>query len=171
MRTAALRRLTQLLCAGAMLALTVLAAADTAERSQSQSLQSSRELAQEARASIRELPAAELSARLQKNPELLLVDVRTEREYLAGHLSGADWIPRGKLEFVIANKDLPADHEIVLYCRTGARAALAAKALQDMGYRNVSSLEGGFKQWAVDGNSIYNQHGEIRVLEFEAVEE
>lgn len=141
-----------------------------AETVPGESLQSPTKLADEARASIREIPAAELSALQLGKSDLLLVDVRTEREYLAGHLRNAEWIPRGKLEFAIGSMEIPADRQIVLYCRTGSRAALAARALQDMGYSNVYSLAGGFKQWVVDGNSVFNQHGEIRVLEFEAIE-
>ncbi len=143
------------------------AAADTAPE---ETLQSPLKLAEQARASIRELSPAELSALLKTNRDLLLVDVRTEREYQAGHLRGANWIPRGKLEFAIGRMQVSADHEIVLYCRSGSRAALGARALQDMGYTNVSSMAGGFKQWALGGNSIYNRHGEMRVLDFEASE-
>ena len=152
----------------AALAVSGLSSADTAPGAD---LRSPSKLAEEARASIREIPAAELAGRLSEERDLLLVDVRTEREFRAGHLRGADWIPRGKLEFAIGGMNLPADREIVLYCRSGSRAALAARTLKDMGYSNVSSLQGGFKQWVLDGNTIYNQHGEIRVLEFEAEEE
>lgn len=127
-------------------------------------------MAREARATITEIEPAALQTMLQQEAPPLLVDVRTEKEYLAGHLRGATWVPRGKLEFAIGRLEDQADGDIVLYCRTGGRAALAAKTLQDMGYTNVRSLEGGFKQWVQVDYSIYNQHGEIRVLDFEADE-
>ena len=134
-------------------------------------LASPKKLAEQARSEISEITSAELEALLKKEASPLLVDVRTEREYQAGHLRGATWIPRGKLEFAIVKLEAESDRDIVLYCRTGGRAALSAKALQEMGYSNVKSLEGGFKRWVEDGNSIFNQHGEIRVVEFEASEE
>lgn len=85
-----------------------------------------------------------------------LIDVREPGEYLAGHLPGALNIPRGVLEFKIgdnatlANKDLP----IVLYCKTGGRAALAAVNLQRMGYQHVRSLSGGFDGWVSGGQKV-----------------
>jgi rhodanese-related sulfurtransferase len=85
-----------------------------------------------------------------------VIDVREPGEYLAGHLPGSVNIPRGVLEFKIgdnatlANKDLP----IVLYCKTGGRAALAAVNLQRMGYQQVRSLSGGFDGWVSGGQQV-----------------
>ena len=85
-----------------------------------------------------------------------LIDVREPGEYLAGHLPGAVNIPRGVLEFKIgdnatlANKDQP----IVLYCKTGGRAALSAVNLQRMGYAQVRSLTGGFDGWVSGGQKM-----------------
>ena len=85
-----------------------------------------------------------------------VIDVREPGEYLAGHLPGAVNIPRGVLEFKIgddatlANKDQP----IVLYCKTGGRAALAAVNLQRMGYQQVRSLSGGFDGWVSSGQLV-----------------
>ena len=85
-----------------------------------------------------------------------VIDVRESGEYLAGHLPGAVNIPRGVLEFkigdnaVLANKDLP----IVLYCKTGGRAALCAVNLQRMGYAQVRSLTGGFDGWVSGGQKV-----------------
>jgi rhodanese-related sulfurtransferase len=85
----------------------------------------------------------------------LLVDIREPAEFSRGHIPGAILIPRGLLEFEIvpailrARGDVePADCEIVLYCGTGGRSALAAKSLDDMGFRNVSSMDGGIVAWA-----------------------
>ncbi len=85
-----------------------------------------------------------------------VIDVREPGEYQAGHLPNAVNIPRGVLEFKIgdnatlANKDLP----IVLYCKTGGRAALAAVNLQRMGYQQVRSLSGGFDGWVSGGQQV-----------------
>ena len=97
----------------------------------------------------------------------LLIDVRTEAEYKAGHLAGAIWMPRGELEFMVQERTKEPLCKIVLYCRTGGRGALSTQALMQMGYSDVLNLTGGFKQWVGKGNSIYNMHGELRILNFE----
>ena len=86
----------------------------------------------------------------------LLLDVREADEYAAGHLSGAVNISRGMLEFKFsANPALESrDLKVVLYCKTSGRAALAAAALQDMGYLNVQSLAGGYDAWTAAGKPI-----------------
>lgn len=86
----------------------------------------------------------------------VLVDVREADEYAAGHLTGAQHISRGMLEFKFsANPALqPRDLKVVLYCKTSGRAALAAAALQDMGYTNVQSIAGGFDAWAAAGKPV-----------------
>jgi rhodanese-related sulfurtransferase len=60
--------------------------------------------------------------------------------------------------------------DIVVYCRTDARAALCAKALSDIGYTNVKNLKGAFKAWGEAGYPIYNRHGEFKMVAFEKKE-
>ena len=93
-------------------------------------------------------------AYLMDNPEVTLVDVRdmVERES-DGAIPGSLHISRGMLEFK-ADPDSPAydaelnpDDRLILYCGTGGRSVLAAKTLFDMGYRDVSSLAGGYAAW------------------------
>jgi len=86
----------------------------------------------------------------------VLVDVREADEFAAGHLAGAVHISRGMLEFKFsANPALQArDLNILLYCKTSGRAALAAAALHDMGYLNVRSISGGFDAWAAAGKPV-----------------
>lgn len=86
----------------------------------------------------------------------LLIDVREADEYAAGHLPGAIHMSRGMLEFKLSSiPELGArDLRIVVYCKTSGRAALAASALQDMGYLNVSSIAGGFDAWVAAGKSV-----------------
>jgi rhodanese-related sulfurtransferase len=83
----------------------------------------------------------------------LLIDVREADEYKAGHLPGAVHMSRGLLEFKMsASPELGArDLNIVLYCKTSGRAALAAVQLQSMGYLKVSSIAGGFDSWVAAG--------------------
>lgn len=80
-----------------------------------------------------------------------LIDIREQDEVDQGMVTGAIHIPRGYLELrveqVVPDKDAP----VVLYCAGGTRSVLAAKALQELGYTNVASLEGGFNAWKSAG--------------------
>ncbi len=86
----------------------------------------------------------------------VLVDVREADEFAAGHLPGAIHISRGMLEFRFSG--MPAlqarDIQVVLYCKTSGRAALAGAALQEMGYLNVLNLAGGFDAWVAAGQPV-----------------
>lgn len=86
----------------------------------------------------------------------VLIDVREADEFAAGHLPGAIHASRGMLEFKLSsNPELSSrDLHILLYCKTGGRAALAACTLHDMGYLNVKSLAGGFDGWVNAGKPI-----------------
>lgn len=86
----------------------------------------------------------------------VLLDVREADEYAAGHLPGAVHVSRGMLEFKLGGTPELShrDLKVVLYCKTGGRAALAARSLQDMGYVNVQSLAGGFDAWAAAGKPV-----------------
>lgn len=86
----------------------------------------------------------------------VLIDVREAEEFAVGHLPGAVLMPRGLLEFKLsASPALTArDLKVVLYCKTSGRAALAALAMQAMGYLNVQSIAGGFDAWQAAGKSV-----------------
>ncbi len=86
----------------------------------------------------------------------VLIDVREADEYAAGHLPGAVHMSRGLLEFKISGSpELAArDLNIVLYCKTSGRAALAAVQLQSMGYLKVTSIAGGFDAWVAAGKPV-----------------
>lgn len=86
----------------------------------------------------------------------VLLDVREADEFAAGHISGAVLMPRGLLEFKLsASSALSSrDLNIVLYCKTSGRAALAAQTMQAMGYLNVRSISGGFDAWQVAGKPV-----------------
>ena len=68
-----------------------------------------------------------------------------------GHVPGAVHVPRGQLESRIEGLVPDRGRELVLYCAGGSRSAFAAKALQDLGYENVTSLTGGFTDWKRNG--------------------
>jgi molybdopterin/thiamine biosynthesis adenylyltransferase/rhodanese-related sulfurtransferase len=110
-----------------------------------------KELIAEARAAVPEEGPADLQRRLAAREPLTLIDVRDPDEYREGHIEAATNISRGFLEFRIPSAVADPASPIVLYCQTGLRSVLAAKALQDLGYRNVINLQGGFQKWAQSG--------------------
>lgn len=111
------------------------------------------QLVSEAQARVRATTPQALSARIQARGPLVVIDVREPQEWSAGLLPGALAIPRGVLEGQV-DGHLPRDAEIVLYCAAGARSALAAVSLEEMGYTRVEHLEGGFGAWARAGLAI-----------------
>ena len=106
----------------------------------------------EAKARIHEVTTGEVQQRLDETGrDWLLVDVRENDEFRAGHLPGALGIGRGILEYHIADVAPDTEQEIVLYCRGGFRSALSADSLRDMGYTNVHSMIGGYRAWENEG--------------------
>jgi rhodanese-related sulfurtransferase len=81
----------------------------------------------------------------------LLIDVREDNEWAAGHAAGAIHLGKGIIERDIETKIPDKDTKMVLYCGGGFRSALAADALQQIGYTNVISLDGGWKAWQQAG--------------------
>lgn len=113
----------------------------------------------EARAQIRELKADELDEMIEDHADVLIVDVREPEEFAQGHIPGALNVPRGTLE---GAADPSYKHrvptlceaqarDVVLYCATGGRSAMAAKTLQEMGFSRATSLAGGIEMWAAEG--------------------
>lgn len=76
-----------------------------------------------------------------------LIDVRSEEDWQAGHARGAKHLDRGEIELEIEEQVPDLDQRIICYCGGGSRSALAAESLQKMGYRNVRSMSGGFREW------------------------
>ena len=87
------------------------------------------------------------------NP-LVILDVREQHEFEAGHLVGSIHIGKGVLERDIEKHELPEDSRLVLYCGGGFRSAIAAKSLMDMGYSNAISLWGGWRGIQSEGLPI-----------------
>ncbi|KAF0175103.1 MAG: rhodanese domain-containing protein [Limisphaerales bacterium] len=102
-------------------------------------------LVNEARVGVRELTVEQLRARLAANPRAVLLDVREESEWLAGHAEQAQPLGKGILERDLEQRFPDPDTEIIMYCGGGFRSALTCDAAQRMGYRNVASLIGGYK--------------------------
>ncbi len=110
-----------------------------------------KEMLAEARQVIPEQGPTELKRRLDAGEPVLLVDVRDPDEYRDGFIEPATNISRGFLEFRIGAAAADPSTPIVLYCQTGLRSMLAAKALRELGYQNVVNLQGGFQRWAQSG--------------------
>jgi rhodanese-related sulfurtransferase len=128
------------------------------------------DLVGEAKAKISEMTPQQVKADLDAGKSLILLDVRGLEEYEAGHLPKAMHISRGLLEFKIGAMIPDRGANIVLYCRTGARSALATAVLQEMGYANVKNMNGAFKAWGEAGYPIFNRHGEFTMNAFEKKE-
>lgn len=109
---------------------------------------STQELVAEAKQHITEVTVA-TAKQLLAEGNIVLVDTREESEFAAGHLDAALLLPRGVLEFKIANVPELADKSkaVLLYCRSGNRSALAARVMQQLGYTNVLSMAGGYEAW------------------------
>ncbi len=117
-----------------------------------------------ARAGVSLIGNDQIAARRAANPDLLLIDVRTESEFALGRIPGAVSIPRGVLEFRMAETVRQADREIIVYCSTGNRAALALKALRAQGYDNVSA-HAGFETWAKARRPVETDAGLFQMIE------
>ena len=84
----------------------------------------------------------------------ILVDVREDLEWAAGHAAGALHLSKGIIERDIEVKVPDKNATLVLYCGGGFRSALAGEALQKMGYANVISLDGGWRAYQQSGLPI-----------------
>ncbi len=116
------------------------------------------DLVAKAKATIHECEVSEAHGCLQT--DTLIIDIREPAEFQRGHIPGALLLPRGLLEFEIhgliqrasldENKP-PEEQDIVLYCGTGGRSALAAATMAELGYRNARSMSGGIVAWNAAG--------------------
>jgi rhodanese-related sulfurtransferase len=105
------------------------------------------QLVQEAKAHVRETTVDEVKARLDRGEKLTIVDVREDSEYARDHLPGAVHLGKGIIERDVEGRFPEPSTELILYCGGGFRSALAADALQKMGYTNVISMDGGIRDW------------------------
>jgi rhodanese-related sulfurtransferase len=108
--------------------------------------------AAEARARIRETSAAEVEAQHQAGA--LVLDVREEHEHAAGHVAGAVNLNLNVLAENIAGILPDKDATVICYCNGGNRGAIGADTLQDLGYKNVFSIEGGFRGYQAAGGKV-----------------
>jgi rhodanese-related sulfurtransferase len=109
------------------------------------------DLIDEAKSRIREIRAED--AVKNPEPDTVYFDCREPNEYALGHIPGAVFLPRGNLETKIEGV-ISRDRKVLIYCATGNRSALAADTMQQMGYKDVASMAGGFRDWVNAGGEV-----------------
>ena len=112
------------------------------------------DLVAEARSHVQLVPVDQVEEAIAQAE--VLIDVREESEYAAGHIPGAVHMSRGVVEarLSMAPQYQKPETRIALYCRTDARATLVAYSLQRMGYVAVQVLTGGFEVWSNAGKPV-----------------
>jgi rhodanese-related sulfurtransferase len=102
-------------------------------------------LVNEARMNVKELTLEQAREQLARNPKAVLLDVREDNEWRAGHAVEAVHLGKGVLERDLEKRFPDPTTELIMYCGGGYRSALTAEVAQRMGYRSVYSLQGGYK--------------------------
>jgi len=113
-----------------------------------------RELLARVKEEIDEISTVEAQERLASSDSPLFVDVREPDEWDEGHIPGALYTGRGRLEQRIEGLVPDKSRPLVVYCSGGSRSAFAAKALEDLGYEDVVNLAGGFSDWKRNGFEV-----------------
>jgi rhodanese-related sulfurtransferase len=111
-------------------------------------------LVDDSKSRVRETNVEEIKQRLDRGDRFVLIDTREESEWARGHLPGAIHLGKGIIERDIEEKIPDTNTELVLYCGGGFRSALAADNLQKMGYTNVVSRDGGYREWIEKGYPV-----------------
>jgi len=111
-------------------------------------------LVNDAKSRVKETSVAEVLARMKKGEHLDLIDVREDNEWAKGRIAGAVHLGKGIIERDIEAQIPDKTKELILYCGGGFRSALSADNLQKMGYRNVVSMDGGWRGWNEAGGPV-----------------
>jgi rhodanese-related sulfurtransferase len=108
-------------------------------------------LVKEAKTRIKEEDYRDIKKKLDAGEPMIIVDTREDNEWARGHIPNAVHLGKGVIERDIEKAIPDKDATLVLYCGGGYRSALAADNLQKMGYRNVISMDGGWRGWTEAG--------------------
>ena len=108
-------------------------------------------LVEDAKRRVTECTIADVKARLDRGETFHFIDVREDHEFAKDHAKGARHVGRGILERDIETLIPDKEADIVVYCGGGYRSALSADSLRQMGYRRVSSMDGGIRAWREAG--------------------
>jgi len=114
---------------------------------------SGQDLFNEAKGRVREISAADAIQRRATGEAVMFLDVRDAQEANLGKIPGAVHVSRGTLEGKVEAL-VPRAADVVVYCASGNRSALAVETLQQMGYTKLASLAGGFRAWAEQGGEV-----------------
>jgi rhodanese-related sulfurtransferase len=114
-------------------------------------------IVEDAKTRIREITIGEVQRKLDASEPFYFIDVREDREWAKDYCQGAMHLGKGIIERDIEQVIPEHDAEIVLYCGGGYRSALAADALQKMGYTNVYSMAGGIRAWREQGYPLTSE--------------
>ena len=114
-------------------------------------------LVEAAKSRVRETTPEQVRQKLQASESFHFIDVREDNEWQKGHAAGAVHLGKGIIERDIEKAVPDHNSEIILYCGGGYRSALAADALQQMGYTNVISMDGGWKRWKELGYPVESE--------------
>jgi len=101
----------------------------------------------EAKSKIREISQADFRQWVDEKKNMIILDVREANDHVHSRIENSINIPRGVLELEVSDTIPDPSKTVVVYCGGGSRSALAADVLQQMGYKDVYSLQGGYKQW------------------------
>lgn len=111
------------------------------------------DLVNEAKSRIREVTPRDVQGMQSRGDNVVYLDVREPQEWNLGHVPRAIHIPRGTLESAVEAR-IPRDQKVVIYCAGGSRSAFAADTMGQLGYADVSSMSGGFREWAESGGEV-----------------
>jgi rhodanese-related sulfurtransferase len=112
------------------------------------------QLVEQAKYRVTECSVAEVKARLDRGESFHFIDIREDHEFAKDHARGAQHLGKGVIERDIETVVPDKQDRIVLYCGGGFRSALAADTLQQMGYQNVRSMDGGIRAWREAGYPV-----------------
>jgi rhodanese-related sulfurtransferase len=107
----------------------------------------------QAKAQIREVTPKQVREMQAAGEPITLLDCRDLQEVNLGKIPNATHISRGNLETKV-EAVIPRDANLIIYCASGNRSALAAVTLKEMGYQNVASMSGGFRGWVESGGDV-----------------
>ncbi len=111
-------------------------------------------LVNDIRQRIDEVDVHQVKRWMEQSRPFVLLDVREESEWAKGHIPSAQYLGRGILERDIETRFPELDTPFILYCGGGFRSVLSADSMLQMGYRNVISMDGGYRGWIEAGYPV-----------------
>ena len=117
-------------------------------------VKTSDQLVKEAKATIREVSVDDVKKMIDNKEKIIILDVRDKEEFETGYIPGAINLSRGMLEFKISALIPDKNARIIVYCGIDLRGPLAARTLNEFGYKNAVNINGGLKAWKAAGYPI-----------------